>query len=185
MTADILAQAKEKMDKTIAALRHDLGGVRAGRANPALLERLRVDYYGTPTPVQQVATVTTPDARTLVLQVWDKTAVAATEKAILKSDLGLTPQTDGSSIRLNLPQLTAERRGELVKHVRKLGEEQRVALRNLRRDARDQLERQEKAGAVSADEGKRATEGLQKLTDRSMEQIAQVVEAKEKEITEV
>lgn len=115
LTVDILAQAREKMDKSIQALRHDLGGVRAGRAHPALLERIRVDYYGTSTPVQQVASVTTPDARTLLLQVWDKTAVSAIEKAILKSDLGLTPQVDGSAIRLNLPQLSTERRADLVR----------------------------------------------------------------------
>jgi len=185
LTAEILRQAREKMDKAIGALGQDLAGVRAGRAHPALLERIRVDYYGTATPLQQVASVTAPDARTIVLQVWDKSAVSAVEKAILKSDLGLTPQVDGASIRLNLPQLTAERRTELVRHVRKLGEDQRVVVRNLRRDAREQLDRQEKAGAVSTDEVKRGGDELQKVTDRAMEQVAQLIEAKEREITAV
>ncbi len=180
-----MSQTREKMEKAVQALRHDLGGLRAGRASAGLLEKIRVDYYGNPTPIQQMGTISTPDARTLVIQAWDKSAVSAIEKAILKSDLGLTPQTDGGLIRLNLPQLTAERRAELVKVARKFAEEQRITVRNLRRDAREQVERQEKAGTVGSDEVKRATDELQKLTDRAIEQIAQVLEAKEREITEV
>lgn len=185
MIADILAQTREKMEKSVAALRHDLGAVRAGRASAGLLEKIRVDYYGNPTPIQQLGTINTPDARTITIQAWDKGAVSAIEKAILKSDLGLTPQTEGGVIRLNLPQLTAERRTELVKLVRKVAEEQRVAVRNIRREAREQMERQEKAGAVGSDDVKRGSDELQKLTDRTIEQIAQVVETKEREITEV
>lgn len=189
MAADGLAQAKDqardKMEKSVQALRQDLTGVRAGRAHPALLDRLRVEYYGAATPLQQVASITAPDARTLVLQAWDKTVVPAIEKAILKSDLGLTPQVDGTTVRLNLPQLSTQRRAELVKHIRKLAEDQRVAVRNLRREAREQLDRQEKAGGVTGDDVKRAGEELQRLTDRAMEQITQLVEAKEREITEV
>jgi ribosome recycling factor len=185
MSAQILAQAREKMEKAIVALRHELAGIRAGRASPALLEKIRVDYYGTAVPIQQLGTVSAPDARTLVVQAWDKGAVSAIEKAIQKSDLGLVPQSDGGVVRLNLPQLTAERRTELVRHVRRVAEEQRVAVRNLRREAREQLERQEKAGALSADEVKRAGDDLQKITDKAMEQIAALVEGKEREITEV
>lgn len=185
MISDILTQTREKMEKTVLALRHELGAIRAGRASTGLLDRVRVDYYGTPTPIQQLGSVNAPDARTLLIQVWDKGALSAIEKAILKSDLGLTPQTEGGVIRLNLPQLTAQRRTELVKVVRKLAEEQRVAVRNIRRDAREQMDRQEKAGAMGADDVKRGTDDLQKLTDRTIEQIAQVSAAKEREITEV
>ena len=185
MVTEVLAQTRQRMDKSLDALRHDLGGVRAGRATPALLDRIRVDYYGTPTPLQQLASITCPDARTLVVQAWDKSALPAIEKAILKSDLGLTPQPDGTLLRLPLPQLTAERRAELVRHVRKLAEDQRIVLRNLRREARDHLDQQEKSGGASADEVKRAGDELQKLTDRYMEQVAELLAAKEREITEV
>jgi ribosome recycling factor len=185
VVGDVLAQARQRMEKSLEALRHDLGGVRAGRASPALLDRIRVDYYGTPTPLQQLAGITCPDARTIAVQPWDKSAVSAVEKAILKSDLGLTPQVDGGVLRLPLPQLSAERRAELVRHVRKLAEDQRVVLRNLRREAREQLDRQEKGGGASLDEVKRAGDELQKLTDRYMEQIAEMLAAKEQEITEV
>lgn len=185
MVADVLAQARQRMEKSLETLRHDLGGVRAGRATPVLLDRIRVEYYGTPTPLQQLAGVTCPDARTLVVQAWDKSAVPAIEKAILKSDLGLTPQVEGALLRLPLPQLSAERRAELVKHVRKLAEDQRIVLRNLRREARDHLDQEEKAGTASGDEVKRAGEELQKLTDRYMEQVAEALTAKEREITEV
>ncbi len=185
VVGDVLAQSRQRMEKSLEALRHDLGGVRAGRANPALLDRIRVDYYGALTPLQQLAGITCPDARTIAVQPWDKSAVSAVEKAILKSDLGLTPQVDGGVLRLPLPQLSAERRAELVRHVRKLAEDQRVVLRNLRREAREQLDRQEKGGDASLDEVKRAGDELQKLTDRYMEQVAVMLAAKEQEITEV
>jgi len=184
VSAEILAQARERMEKSLQALRHELGGIRAGRASAALLEKLRVDYYGTATPIQQLGSISVPDPRTLVIQAWDKTAVSAIEKAIQKSDLGLVPQTEAGLIRLNFPQLTAARRAELIKHTRRVGEDQRVALRNLRREAREQFD-QEKAGAVSADEVKRAGEELQKITDRAIAQVAQLIDAKEREIAEV
>ena len=185
MTAEILRQAKERMDKSVQTLVQDLGAVRAGRANPALLERIRADYYGTPTPLLQLASITAPDARTIVLQVWDKSAVSAIEKAILKSDLNLAPQVEGSVVRLNLPQLSAERRNDLVRHVRKLGEDQRIVVRNVRREAREQIDRQEKAGAAPADEAKRAADELQKVTDRVMAELGRLVEDKERDILAV
>ncbi len=185
MVEDVLAQTRERMEKTLTALRHDLSGVRAGRATPTLLDRIRVDYYGTPTPLQQLAGISCPDARTIVVQAWDKGATSAIEKAILKSDLGLTPQVEGGLLRLNLPQLSQERRTELVRHVRKLAEDQRVALRNVRREGREQLEKQEKAGTLSADDLRRGVEELQRITDRYSEQIGTLLTAKEREITEV
>jgi ribosome recycling factor len=185
MTADVLAATREKMEKSVQALRQELAGVRAGRANPALLEKIRVEYYGTATPLQQIGSITAPDPRTLAIQVWDRGAVPAVEKAIQRSDLGLTPQTEGNVVRLVLPQPSAERRAELVKHARRIGEEQRIAIRNLRREAREQLERQEKAGEIAGDEAKRGGDELQKITDRAMAQVGQLVEAKEREISEV
>ena len=185
MTADVLKDAQAKMERAVAALRSELHGLRAGRASPALLERIRVDYYGHPTPVQQLATITTPDPRTLVIQPWDKNVASAIEKAIQKSDLGLTPQTEGGVIRLNLPPLTTERRNELIRHVRKLAEDQRVVIRNVRREAREQLERAERAGEVGSDAARRALDELQRLTDRMMAEIGREVEAKEREIAEV
>jgi ribosome recycling factor len=180
-----LAVARDKMEKSVQALGRELGGIRAGRANPALLEKIRVDYYGTAVPLQQVAAIAAPDPRTLVLQVWDKSAVSAIEKALQKSDLGLVPQTEGSTIRLPLPQPSAERRTELVRHARKVAEDQRVAIRNLRREAREQLDRQEKAGEIAGDAARRAADELQKITDRAMAQVSQLVDAKEREIAEV
>ena len=185
MISDILEQARSKMDKAVQALRQELNGVRAGRASAGLLERVRADYYGNPTPVQQLATISTPDARTLLIQPWDKNAVGPIEKAIQKSDLGLSPQTEAGVIRLNLPQLTASRRAELIKHVRRLGEEQRVAVRGFRREAREQMERAEKAGQAGSDAVRRGLDDLQKQTDRAVEQIGQLLDTKEKEIGEV
>ena len=183
-TGPEVAAARERMEKSVQTLRQELGSVRAGRASPALLERIRVEQYGTAMPIHQVANVTA-DGRTLIVQVWDKGAVGTVEKALLKSDLGMNPQTDGSTIRLTVPQLTAERRGDLVRQVRKLAEDQRVAIRNVRRDARDQVERATKAGQRSSDEAKRDQEELQRATDGAMAEISRLVEAKEREITEV
>ncbi len=185
MISDILTQVRAKMDKAVQTLRQELNGVRAGRASPALLERIRVDYYGSPTPVQQLATISAQDARTLVIQPWDRNAVSLIEKAIQKSDLGLTPQTEGGVIRLNLPQLTAERRNELIRQVRRMAEEQRVAIRNLRREAKELMEREEKAGQAGSDAVRRGLEDLQKHTDRAVADIGQLLEAKEREIGEV
>ncbi len=183
-TAPEVAAARERMEKSVQALRQELGGVRAGRASPALLERIRVEQYGTMMPIHQLANVTA-DGRTLIVQVWDKAAVGTIEKALLKSDLGMTPQTDGNTIRLTVPQLTAERRNDLVRQVRKLAEEQRVVVRNVRRDAREQVDRAAKAGQRSSDEAKRDQDDLQRATDGAMAEIARLLADKEREITEV
>lgn len=185
MIRDVLKETGEKMEKTIESFRRNLTSVRAGRATPALLDKLRVDYYGTPTPVNQLATVSVPEPRLLVIQPWDKSLIAALEKALQKSDLGLTPSSDGSVIRLAIPQLTEQRRAELVRSVRRMAEEERVAVRNVRREAREWIEELEREGEVSEDEARRGQEELQQLTDRSVERIGQALEAKEKEIMEV
>lgn len=185
MIRELMADAEERMTKSVGSLRHNLQGLRAGRANPGLLEKVRVDYYGTPTPVNQVATISVPEPRLLVIQPWDKTVLGALEKAILKSDIGLTPSSDGTVIRLAIPQLTEQRRQELVKTARRLGEEERVAIRNIRREIREMMEEAAKEGEVSEDEARRGQEELQKLTDRMVEQVGQILEAKEKEIMEV
>jgi ribosome recycling factor len=182
---DVLKETGEKMEKTVENFRRNLMGMRAGRATPALLEKVRVDYYGSPTPVNQLATITVPEPRLLVIQPWDKSMVGAVEKAILKSDLGLTPTSDGAVVRLAIPQLTEQRRSELVRTVRRMAEEERVAVRNVRREAREWIEELEREGEVSEDDARRGQEQLQQLTDRSIERIGQLLEAKEKEIMEV
>lgn len=172
------------MDKAIGALRRDLSTLRAGRATPALLDRIQVEYYGAMTPVNQLANINTPDSRTLLLQPWDKSSVSAIEKAIMKSDLGLTPSNDGSTIRLSIPPLTEERRSELVKLTKKFGEEAKVAIRNIRRDANDDIKKLEKT-TISEDESRRHQEDIQKTTDRFVAEVEKVLAAKEKEIMEV
>ncbi|HIE13319.1 MAG TPA: ribosome recycling factor [Desulfotomaculum sp.] len=173
------------MKKAVEHLRKDLSTVRTGRATPALLERITVDYYGTPTPVNQVATINVPEPRLLVIQPWDKSVISNIERAIMKSDLGVNPVSDGSVIRLALPQLTQERRQELVRLVRKKAEEGRVAVRNIRRDANDELKARQKEGGFSEDELKRMQGEVQKLTDKYIKEIDHVLSAKEKEIMEV
>jgi ribosome recycling factor len=173
------------MQKTIDATRREFGAVRTGRATPALLERITVDYYGVQTPVNQVATVTAPDPRLLVVQPWDKKMIKEVERAILKSELGLTPSTDGTVVRLPIPSLTEERRRDLVKVVRKHAEEGRVAIRNIRRDHKEKLEQLEKSGEISKDDSHRAVDELQKLTDRFIKEIESLLSAKEAEIMEV
>nr|WP_202113022.1 ribosome recycling factor [Paenibacillus sp. MMS18-CY102] len=172
------------MEKAIGALKRDLATLRAGRATPALLDRIQVEYYGTMTPVNQLANINTPDSRTLLLQPWDKSSVAAIEKAIMKSDLGLTPSNDGSTIRLSIPALTEERRTELVKLTKKFGEEAKIAVRNIRRDANDDIKKLEK-DAISEDESRRHQDDIQKTTDRFVSEVDKVLAAKEKEIMEV
>jgi len=172
------------MEKAIGALRRDLSTLRAGRATPALLDRIQVEYYGTLTPVNQLANINTPDTRTLLLQPWDKSSVAAIEKAIMKSDLGLTPSNDGSTIRLTIPPLTEERRSELVKLTKKYGEEAKIAIRNIRRDANDDIKKLEKT-TISEDESRRHQDDIQKSTDRFVAEVEKVLAAKEKEIMEV
>ncbi|GLX68515.1 ribosome recycling factor [Paenibacillus glycanilyticus] len=184
MPQAIKKNAEERMDKAIGALKRDLATLRAGRATPALLDRVQVEYYGAPTPVAQLANINTPDSRTLFIQPWDKSSIAAIEKAIMKSDLGLTPSNDGSAIRITLPPLTEERRQELVKTTKKFGEDAKVAIRNIRRDANDDIKKLEKT-TVSEDESRRHQEDIQKATDRFIAEVDKVLVAKEKEIMEV
>ncbi|MEG0797590.1 MAG: ribosome recycling factor [Acidaminococcaceae bacterium] len=182
---EVIEQANVKMSKTIEMLRVDLASVRAGRATPSLLEKVNVDYYGTPTPITQVANVTVPEPRMIIIQPWEKTMLKEIEKAIMKSDLGLNPNSDGVAIRLNLPQLTEDRRKELVKVVHKKTEENRVIVRNIRRDANDILKKMEKAKEITEDEIKKANEDMQKVTDKAIKEIDTVMAHKEKEIMEV
>jgi len=177
--------AKAHMQKAVEAAKREFASVRTGRATPALLERVTVDYYGVPTPVTQVASITIPDARMIVVQPWDKSLVREIERAILKSELGLVPSNDGTVIRLPIPTLTGDRRKELVKVVHKQAEEARVAIRNIRREHKEKLERLEKKGERSEDETRRAVDELQKLTDRHIQEIDSLLAAKEAEITEV
>ncbi|MNI33072.1 Ribosome-recycling factor [compost metagenome] len=184
MPQTIKAHAEERMDKAIQALKRDLATLRAGRANPSLLDRIQVEYYGALTPVNQLANINTPDSRTLMIQPWDKSSLADIERAIQKSDLGLTPANDGTSIRLSIPALTEERRIELVKMTKKFGEEAKVAIRNIRRDANDDIKKLEKSD-ISEDESRRHQEDIQKSTDKFIAEVDKVLAAKEKEIMEV
>lgn len=185
MVKDVISSHDEKAKKALEALRKDLQTLRAGRATPALLDKIMVDYYGTPTPVNQVGNISVPEPRLIVIQPWEKKLLSLIEKAIMKSDLGLTPTSDGVVIRLLIPQLTQQRRTELVKVVHKKAEESRVAIRNLRRDANEAFKKMEKDKLISEDELKKAQEDIQKLTDKFIKEIDQVVVAKEKEIMEV
>lgn len=178
-------QTNFKMNKTIELLRSDLATVRAGRATPSLLEKVMVDYYGTPTPVSQVANVSVPEPRMIVIQPWERNLLKDIEKAIMKSDLGLNPNNDGTVIRLNLPQLTEERRKELVKVVHKKAEDSRVVIRNVRREANELIKKIEKAKEIAEDEAKKATEEMQKTTDKFIKEIDVIMAHKEKEVMEV
>lgn len=185
MLEGILKEAENKMQKALENLRKELATIRAGRATPALLEKVQVNYYGTPTPVNQLATISAPEPRLLVVQPWDRSIIGEIEKAILKSDLGLTPTSDGTVIRIVLPQLTEERRAELVKLVRKKAEEFRVVVRNIRREANEKLKAKEKGGEISEDEARRAQDKVQKLTDTYIQAIDKALATKEAEIMEV
>ena len=176
---------EDKMNKSLDALLNEYASIRAGRANPKVLDKIRVDYYGTPTPIQQVGNVSVPEARMLVIQPWEKSLLKAIEKAILTSDLGINPTNDGSVIRLVFPVLTEERRKELAKDVKKKGEGAKVAVRNIRRDANDSFKKMEKADEISEDEKTEAEEKIQKLTDKMIEKIDKAVETKMKEIMTV
>jgi len=182
---DIYLEASERMDKAIAALQREYATVRAGRANPSLLDRIEVNYYDTMTPLKQLAGISAPEPLLLVIQPWDKKAIAAIEKAILKSDLGLTPTNDGNFIRLAIPQLTEERRRELVKYVRKKAEESKVGIRNIRREANEEIKKLEKESEISEDDRRRAQEEIQELTDEKIKEIDAILEKKEKEIMEI
>ena len=185
MAADVFADVERRMEKAVEALQRELQAIRTGRASPALVERLPVEYYGTPTPLQQIAAIHATDVRTLTIQPWDRKALPDIERAILKSELGLTPSTDGAVIRLSIPSLTEERRRDLVKVVRRHAEEGRVAIRNIRRDHKDKLAHLEKAGTLSEDANRRAVDELQKLTDRFIKEVDALLAAKEAEIMEV
>jgi ribosome recycling factor len=185
LAKQVLANTKDKMEKAVAALSRELASVRAGRASANLLDKISMDYYGAPTPVNQLASISVPEARLLVIQPYDKTVIGDIEKAILKSDLGLTPSNDGSVIRLSIPALTEERRKDLVKLVKKYAEEAKVAVRNIRRDGNDDLKKLEKNGDITEDELRSNTENVQKLTDDYIVKVDQVAKDKEKEIMEV
>ena len=182
---DFLKDAREHMDKSVDATRGKFGSVRTGRASPALLDRIVVDYYGAMTPLKQLATVSAPEARLLTVQPYDKNSVKAIERAILESDIGLTPNNDGSLIRLQIPELTEERRKQLVKVVRALNEEGKVALRSIRRDVMHDLKELKDAGETGADDEHRAEEALQKLTDDKVKELDALLKGKEAEILEV
>jgi len=182
---DLLAQTEARFKKAIDALKHDVGSVRTGRATPSLVENLQVDAYGTDTPLIQLAAISAPEPRQVVIQPWDKSLIKAIEKAITASDLGLAPNNDGNLIRLNIPALNEERRRDLVKLLHKKVEEGRVELRTLRRHAHDEMKTKEKSAGVTTDEVKRAETALQKLTDRYILMADEIGQAKEKEILEV
>ena len=185
MAKSLLKNGEDRMKKAVANLSRELASVRAGRANPSLLEKIQIDYYGAPTPLNQLAGISVPEARMLLIQPYDKSVLDEIEKAILKSDLGLTPSNDGDVIRITIPPLTEERRQELVKLVRKYAEENKVAVRNVRRDLNDDLKKSEKNGEITEDELRRLTDEVQKLTDKYIAEIDKIVEEKEKEIMEV
>lgn len=185
MIDDILLEMSIKMGKAIEATKRDLTTIRTGRATPAIVDHIKVDYYGVPTPLNQIATISVPEAKLLLIQPWDKQALSSIEKAILKSDLGLNPTNDGTVLRIRIPQLTEERRRELVKVVRKRVEEGRVALRNIRRSALEEIRELERKKEISQDAQKRAQERLQELTDSLIEEVDKVGRDKERELLEV
>ena len=176
---------KGKMDKVVAALKEEMGTIRTGRANPALLDRIRVDYYGTPTDLRSMASITVPDPRTLAITPWDKGALKEIEKAILKSDLGLTPNNDGKLIRLMIPELTQDRRNDLVKQVRKKGEEKKIQVRNLRREGNEAVKKEQKDGRVTEDEEKQGLDRVQRMTDEFVVKLDEVVRHKEEDVMQV
>ena len=176
---------EDKMEKSLDVLLDEYASIRAGRANPHVLDRLRIDYYGTPTPIQQVGNVTVPEARMIVIQPWEKSLLKEIEKAILVSDLGINPTNDGNVIRLVFPELTEERRKDLAKDVKKKGEGAKVAVRNIRRDAMDSIKKMEKAGDISEDDLKQGEEKIQKITDKMIEKVDKAIETKTKEIMTV
>ncbi|MFZ5943676.1 MAG: ribosome recycling factor [Bacillota bacterium] len=185
MIDEILMDSEDRMQKTVEVLRKEFASLRAGRANIAILDKVQVEYYGVPTPINQMANVTAPEARLLLIQPWDKSTIPNIEKAILKSDLGLNPSSDGTVIRISIPQLTQERRKELVKMIKKKTEDARVGIRNIRRDANDTLKSLEKTKEISEDETKKAQDDVQKLTDKFISEVEKVLDNKEQEIMEI
>ena len=185
MDENVIKDVEAKMEKTLSTLKTDLGKVRTGRASLALFDQIRIDYYGTPTPLQQVATLAVPEPRLITIQPWDTSIIGEIEKAILKSELGLTPMNDGKIIRISIPRLTEERRKDLVKVVRKMAEASKVALRNIRRDANEHLKGLEKNKKISQDQLRQWMDKVQTTTDKYIEKADGVLEAKEKEIMEI
>ncbi|TQQ85018.1 ribosome recycling factor [Peptacetobacter hominis] len=185
MRLDVHDQLEKKMDGTIDALKFEFGTIRAGRANAAMLDKVRVDYYGTMTPINQMAAISVPEPRTLMITPWDKSSMHEIEKAIANSDVGLTPSNDGTVIRLSVPALTEERRKELAKKASKAAEDFKVRIRNERREANDKLKKMEKAGELTEDELKGATDEVQKITDKYIKEIDALLAVKEKDIMEV
>lgn len=184
MLDDLYKSLKTKMEKSVAKLEKELAGIRTGRASAALLEDIRVTYYGTPTPLKQIATISVPEARLITIQPWDKSIIKDIEKAITRSDLGLSPSSDGNVIRISFPPLTEERRKELVKVVKKIGEECKIAIRNIRREGNEEVKEMEKEKLISEDEGKRALKEVQKITDDYIKKVDEILSIKEKEILE-
>jgi ribosome recycling factor len=184
MKEEVFQSMNAKMDKAIASFQKELNRLRTGRASPALLEGIRVDYYGTPTPIQQTAAVTIPESRLIVIQPWDKGMIEHISKAIQKANLGLSPSSDGNVIRISIPPLTEERRKDLVKIVKKMGEESKVGIRNIRREANESLKQLEKDKTLSEDESHRAIDEVQKITDRRTKEVDVILEEKQREILE-
>lgn len=182
---DVMKSCEDRMKKSIKNLEEEFNNLRTGRASASLFDKIRVDYYGSPTPLNQVANISIPEARLVVIQPWDKGVIGEIEKAIQKSELGLNPANDGKMIRISIPPLTEERRKDLVKHAKAIAETSRVALRNIRRDANDELKKLEKSSEISEDDLKRGEGDIQKLTDSYVEKIAHMLEVKESEIMEV
>jgi len=185
MNKDDYKNVEEKMKKTISVLKEELAGLRAGRANPSILDKITVDYYGVPTPINQLGSITVPEARVIVIQPWDAKVLKDIEKAIQKSDIGINPNNDGKVIRLVFPVLTEERRKELTKLVKKHGEEAKIAIRSIRRDAIEQFKVQKKNGELTEDDLKDAEKDIQNITDKYIAEIDKIVEAKDKEILEI
>ena len=182
---DLMLEQEQRMDKSIESLKHEFASIRTGRASVALLDKIMVDYYGSPTPINQVANISVPEPRMILVAPWDKSMIGAIEKAILQSDLGLNPGNDGTAIRLTIPQLTEERRKEIVKVVHKKAEDAKVAVRNIRRDVNDALKKEEKAKTITEDDVKDGLDQIQKLTDKKIKQIDDLKAVKEKDVLEV
>lgn len=182
---EIIADAKDRMGKSIESLKDDFSTIRTGRASASLFDKIRVEYYGTPTPLNQVATISIPEARLVVIQPWDPSVLGEIEKAIQKSELSLNPNNDGKVIRINIPPLTEERRKEYVKMAKNMAEQARVAVRNIRRDANDNLKKQQKDSSITEDDEKKGMDEVQKMTDESVEKIDTILEEKENEIMEI
>ena len=182
MSSQIYDECTEKMDKTVSSLKKEMGKIRTGRANPSILDDLVLEYYGSPTPLKQLAQVSTPDARSLMISPYDKSCLSAIEKAINASSLGLPPNNDGQVIRLNIPELTEDRRKELIKDMKKKGEESKIAIRNIRRDSNESIKKSEKAKEISEDDSKKQMDEIQKLTDKFIAKVDEVMKHKEEDI---